>query len=474
MNFITGEFFLFIIIVTAVYYILPQKGKNIWLLAACYLFYIYLKPEQIFFLLILTAAAFLSAVLMERYYNKRKIILAACLLLNFGMLFVMKYINFASSIVSDFLGIFGKSVNPPEFNILLPLGISFYIFQLSGYLIDVYRGKIKAERNIVTFALFASFFPQIASGPIGRADALIPQFRKKKIFELSNIWEGLLLFLWGMFKKLVIADNLAVLVNAVFANPTDFSYKWLAVAVVAFSFQIFCDFSAYTDMAGGVAKLLGFDLAENFRQPYLAIGIADFWRRWHISLSSWFRDYVYIPLGGSRKGNIRKYINIMVVFLASGLWHGASMTFVIWGALNGLYQIIGDLATPIKNKLPLPKALNILITFGLTTIAWIFFKAESLSSALYIVKTIFTLGGGAVDAGLETFGFTELSFMAPLIGVIILAMVEISLSYSDFLKNAHKNIVLRYVLYFALISATIIFGAYGSGYQAQDFVYFQF
>ena len=293
MNFSSAEFLVFFLLTALVYYLVPQKGKNVILLGASYLFYMFLVPSQALFLFTLTGIAYITARLIERNFKRRKIFLTISLCVGFGLLFLLKYFNFAASLVADLMTFMGVNKAPIRLDILLPMGISFYIFQLSGYMIDVYQGKVKAERNFIIFALFASFFPQIASGPIGRAAALIPQFREKRTFKAENIYHGVLLFLWGLFKKLIIADNLAVIINAVYANPADFSYKWLIVATVAFSIQIYCDFSAYTDMARGTARMLGFNLAENFRQPYLAVSIENFWRRWHISLSTWFRDYIY-------------------------------------------------------------------------------------------------------------------------------------------------------------------------------------
>ena len=349
MTFLTPQFFCFFPVTALVFFLLPQRARNPWLLLASWFFYLCAKPIYLTFLLFTIAASYLTGRLLER--KKSKGALAACLVILGLLLFVFKYLNFALSLAGRGLNLLGFSFSTPVLDILMPVGISFYLFQAMGYVIDVYRGKVPAERDLLIYALFLSFFPQIVSGPIARADQLLPQFKTEHRFDWDEFRAGLFRFLWGAFKKLVLADRLAVLVNTIFTAPQDFGALQLMGAAVAFSLQLYCDFSSYSDMALGAARAMGFSLLENFRTPFFSRSIAEFWRRWHMSLSHWFRDYLYIPLGGSRKGTVRKYLNVLIVFAVSGLWHGAAMTFVVWGVLNGLYQVIGGVTAPLRGRL---------------------------------------------------------------------------------------------------------------------------
>ena len=356
--------------------------------------------------------------------SKRKKYLFASLFINLGMLFFFKYYNFFSDSFTYLLNEFpvmqmGNFL--PTFDLLLPVGISFYTFQTLSYTIDVYRGEKEPEKHFGIFALYVSFFPQLVAGPIERSTRLLPQFKEEYKFDYIRVTDGLKLMLWGYFKKVVVADRLAIFVNGVYNDVSGVEGIPLILATVFFAFQIYCDFSGYSDIAIGAAQIMGFDLMDNFKRPYFSKSIPEFWRRWHISLSTWFKDYVYIPLGGNRVSKLRYYANLFITFLISGLWHGAAWTFVIWGALHGFYQIFSLLTKKYRYKLKesigivnyptLNKYLQIGVTFVLVDFAWIFFRANSLNDAWYIINNLFAgiisqiSGIGMLSDSLSGFGF---------------------------------------------------------------------
>ena len=476
MTFLTPQFFCFFPVTALVFFLLPQRARNPWLLLASWFFYLCAKPVYLTFLLFTIAASYLTGRLLER--KKSKGTLAACLVILGLLLFVFKYLNFALSLVGRGLGALGFSFSAPVLDILMPVGISFYLFQAMGYVIDVYRGKVPAERDLLLYALFLSFFPHIVSGPIARADQLLPQFRSEHRFDWDEFRAGLFRFLWGAFKKLVLADRLAVLVNTIFTAPQDFGALQLAGAAVAFSLQLYCDFSSYSDMALGTARAMGFSLIENFRTPFFSRSIAEFWRRWHMSLSFWFRDYLYIPLGGSRRGTARKYLNVLIVFAVSGLWHGAAMTFVVWGLLNGLYQVIGGVTAPLRGKVhsalhlkedgwPL-RLWQIFCTFLLATAAFVFFKAGSVSTGLDILS-------GMLHGPLWVFtsmGLDRWELLAALFGLVVLLVVDLrSVNHditADYLSAPRPA---RWLALWFLLFSCVVLGSYGAGYDAQSFIY---
>lgn len=476
MTFLSLPFYCFFPVTVLVYFLLPQRFKNGWLLLASWFFYLCAKPIYLTLLLAVIVTSYVTGRVLAS--KRSQTALVACLTLDVILLFLFKYLNFALSLVSRGLCAIGFDFSAPVLNVILPVGISFYLFQAMGYVIDVYRGKIDAEKNLLLYALFLSFFPQVVSGPIGRADELLPQFRAQHPFDWDKLRTGFLRFLWGAFKKLVLADRLAILVDTVYATPKTFGALQLAGAAIAFSLQIYCDFSAYTDMALGVAHSMGFTLRENFHTPYFARSIADFWRRWHISLTSWFRDYLYIPLGGSRKGTLRKFLNILIVFAVSGLWHGAALTFVVWGILNGLYQVVGALTAPARERMFgaiglhhdtfLRKWLQIGTTFVLSTIAWIFFKAGSLTHALTIL-------GGIIHSPLwipQNIGWDAQDFLVAALGLFALFLMDrCSLQYD--LAQAWQTAprLVRWLVLWTLLLSCLIFGCYGTGYDAQSFLY---
>lgn len=402
MLFNSLAFLLFFPTVLLLYWILPYRWRNAFLLVASYYFYMNWEPA---FALLIAASTFTTwgcARLMDHTPTRKKVILSICLVFNLGLLIAFKYLGFLGDSLQSLLDMAGLGIHIPQFRLLLPVGISFYTFQAVGYTIDVYRGTIRAERSFLVYALFVSFFPQLVAGPIERAKNLLPQFRDRHHFRVIPLMEGLRLMTIGYFMKLCVADNLSSYVDAVFNNLPHHNGTSVLMATFFFTFQIFCDFGGYSLIAIGVARCMGFRLMQNFRQPYLAGSVKEFWRRWHISLSTWFSDYVYIPLGGNRCAPGRHRANLFVTFLVSGLWHGANWTFIVWGGYHGTLLVLQNL----KSKLPSPKCLTDSLlcrrigrvfavgsTFVLVAAGWVFFRANSLSDAFLAFKKMATERG---------------------------------------------------------------------------------
>lgn len=384
------SFYIFLPICIFVYYLIPAKARYIWLLFCSYFFYCSLDGAFTTLLIASTIITWLSGGFLSKVENlaQKKVVLAIGTLLNVSILLFFKYGDFFLSLTNT----------SKRLGLLLPVGISFYTFQSLTYIFDIYNGDAKPEKNIFKYALFVSFFPLILSGPIERAKHLIPQLTCDSEFDTLEAKNGLQLMLFGYFLKIVIVARMAILTDHVFTDYLNQNSIALIIAVLAYAIQIYCDFAGYSYIAIGMCKIMGINIIKNFRQPYFAISVSDFWRRWHISLSTWFRDYLYIPLGGNRKGQLRKYINLIIVFLVSGLWHGANLTFVFWGLLNGIYQVIGDLLKNAKknifsskllyNKSTLSRVLQTAITFVLISFTWIFFRANSIYEAFEIIGCI--------------------------------------------------------------------------------------
>ncbi|MDR2457858.1 MAG: MBOAT family protein [Clostridiales Family XIII bacterium] len=373
----------------------------------------------------------------------------------------------------------------------MPVGISFYTFQALSYTIDVYRGEVSVEKNLAKYALFVSFFPQLVAGPIERSKDLLPQIHQRHYFNFSRIKDGFLLMLWGYFEKMVIADRVAILVNTVYANWQNYVGFQIVIATFFFAIQIYCDFSGYSHIAKGAAQVLGFKLVDNFAEPYLATSIKDFWRRWHISLCTWLRDYVYIPLGGSHCSKIKKYRNVMITFLISGLWHGASWHFVVWGGLHGMYNVIGDALKSVRMKFlklfhvrtePISfKIGQILVTFIFVNLAWIFFRADNCQVAISLIKQMFKEFNIWIlfdRTSIYQMGLDEIEFKIAVVSIIILYISNI-ISYVKpkttiriIIEN--QNLVFQYVFYMVAIFYILIFGIYGPEYNPASFIYFQF
>lgn len=497
MLFNSAQFLIFFPLVTLGYFIIPQRVRYLWLLVASYYFYMGWNPHYIVLLLFSTTVTYLSGLLIEKVpkivlENKTKLykntVVAVSFILNLGVLFYFKYINFASAIMMRVASGLHIQLNIPTFDVVLPVGISFFTFQALSYTVDVYRGEIYAEKNFFRYALYVSFFPQLVAGPIERSKNLLKQLAVPTKFDFEKARDGFLLMLWGYFLKLVLADRIAIFVDEVYSNYTSFPGWYCIVATVLFAFQIYCDFAGYSTIAIGAAEILGINLMENFNAPYTATTVSDFWRRWHISLTSWFRDYLYIPLGGNRKGLLRKNVNRLVVFLASGLWHGASMHYVIWGGINGVYQIVGEITQPLRNKITSILGLNrdslgfkiykTIITFILVDLAWVYFRADGYHIANGIVYSMIHAENPWIlfDGSLYQLGLSEKNFRLMIICIVVLFI-------SDILKNkgiclrkiiAKQDYIFRWVIIALSIFFIVTFGVWGPGYDASNFIYFQF
>lgn len=491
MQFNSLQFLIFFPIVVGGYFALPYRYRWALLLAASYYFYMCWKAEYIVLILASTAIDYFASIQMQKSERRstRKMWLVLSLCTNLGILFAFKYFNFFSDSARAVFDRFDIFYNVPQFDVLLPVGISFYTFQSMSYTINVYRGVQTVEKHFGIFALYVAFFPQLVAGPIERSTRLLPQLRKRIDFDYDRTVSGLQLILWGLFKKMVIADRLAHVVEQVYGNPEAYSAPALILASYFFAFQIYCDFSAYSDIAIGAARIFGYDLMQNFRRPYLATSLTNFWQRWHISLSTWFRDYVYIPLGGNRTGKLRWQVNLVIVFLLSGLWHGANWTFIVWGAFHVSYILIGNWTAVLRERAAnltrlsryprLRTALQIVITFHLVLIAWVFFRAETLTSAIYIIRHALDVRV-ALDslrsvfesaAFQETFGLDlpRLIFSTGLI--LFLLGIQCVQERADI--RAHFNRApgwLRWTIYVAGILAILNLGVIAE----VPFIYFQF
>ena len=491
MLFNSVHFLLFFVGVILLHFVMPKKIRWVWLLVASYYFYMSWNPRYALLMALSTVITFVSGVLIHRenqrpqeektQARRKKTWVALSFGTNLAILFFFKYFYFAVDSLNAVLGGLGLTVLNPAFDVLLPVGISFYTFQALSYTVDVYRGQ-EPEKNLFKYALFVSFFPQLVAGPIERTDNLLTQIHQPQPFDFHRVKNGLWLMLWGYFEKLVIADRAAMLVDQVYNNYPSYGSVPLVVATLLFAVQIYCDFCGYSDIAIGAAQVLGFSLRENFHRPYFARSISDFWHRWHISLSTWFRDYLYIPLGGSRTGRLKKYRNVMITFLASGLWHGANWTYVVWGFLHGAFQIIGDVLKPLRQKVLAlfhvktdtfsHGLVQRVFTFGLVCFGWIFFRAPSVSAAGAIV--------GQILSGHRMIGLGEMGLSVPnlaVLGLGIGVLLAVSLLREKVALRqalAAQNLWFRWGFLLIAIFVVLIFGVYGPGFDAAQFIYFQF
>ncbi len=482
MLFNSLDFALFLPVVFLLYWFAANKNlkvQNLLIVAASYVFYGWWDWRFLSLILISTLADYVIGIALSKEDKpaKRKLFLWASILVNLGLLGFFKYYNFFLENFISAFSFFGAEIRANSLNIILPVGISFYTFQTMSYTIDVYRRKMEPTRDVVAFAAFVSFFPQLVAGPIERAKNLLPQFYEKRSFDYGQAVLGLRQILWGLFKKIVIADNCAYYANMIFNPSADYSGSTLLLGALFFTFQIYGDFSGYSDIAIGTARLFGFRLMRNFAFPYFSRDIAEFWRRWHISLSTWFRDYLYIPLGGSRGGTWMKIRNTFIIFIVSGFWHGANWTFIAWGALNALYFLPLMLSGSNRDHLEivakgktfpsLKETLGILMTFSLTVFAWIFFRAENIGHAGRIISEIFSS---------SLFTLPRFSAMRGAATTIILVLGLVLAEWfgreQEFALAAFGprwKRPARYALYYALILAIFWFGI-----QGQQFIYFQF
>lgn len=478
MAFHSFAFAVFLPIVFLLYWALPHRFRWILMLSASYYFYMSWNAKYVFLILFTTVVSYGAARLLEneRSRRKKKWILAGAAFLCLGVLFFFKYFNFVSESVTHFLSLFTIRTRPLVLNLLLPVGISFYTFQTFSYVVDVYRGDMPAEHHFGYYALFVSFFPQLVAGPIERADNLLPQIREARDFNYDQASYGAKQMLWGFFKKLVIADGLSVYVSQVFDNPAPYEGFSIILASVFFSIQIYCDFSGYSDIAIGTAKLFGMELTANFKSPFFSQSIGELWGRWHISLSTWFRDYVYIPLGGSRVGRVRHAVNLIVTFLVSGLWHGANWTYVVWGGIHGVGQVVENIFVP-KNRRKsrgIIRVIRIGAVFAFFTFACIFFASHSLGDAWHAVSRMFNGISSPIvylHDGFSRIGLDKLGLLKSMIPVCILLIYDYFSLRVDCIQwlNERKAFARHFVI------TAMILMILCCGYAGQStFVYFQF
>lgn len=483
MLFNSFQFLLFFPIVTALYFMLRHNVRWFMLLAASCYFYMAFIPKYILILGLTIVVDYLAGIYIERSEGrKRKLYLWISIISTCAILFVFKYINFFND---NFKTLFPDSWPVEHFDIILPIGLSFHTFQSLAYVVEVYRGNQKAEKNFGLYSLYVMFYPQLVAGPIERPQNLVHQFYERHEFKYDRVVSGLKLMLWGLMKKVLIADRLAIFVNEAYGNVDEYQGFPLIIAAYFFTFQIYCDFSGYSDIAIGAARVMGFDLMTNFKTPYFSLSIREFWSRWHISLSTWFRDYLYIPLGGNRVGKPRWYLNIFIVFAVSGFWHGASWTFIIWGVLHGIYNVLSIMLTPAVDNLHKRlgqgtvgdwalRGVRWFIVFHLVVLAWIFFRAENIGQAFEFMKNMVHIS--KAQLGLHMFPIQEMEYLRE----FILAFLAIgSLFIVEYLQDKYKlsgiinrqALPVKWAVYFAGVFLLLFFGLFHS---AQEFIYFQF
>ncbi len=478
MLFNSFSFAIFLPIVFILYWTVPKKWQWIILLTVSYYFYMSWNIKYVFLILLTTIISYITALLVEKETkdNLKKIYLSIALIVSLGVLFFFKYFNFISSSIAEVAGLFSIHYTPVFLEILLPVGISFYTFQTLSYVIDVYRGNVMAEKHFGKYAAFISFFPQLVAGPIERSSNLLPQIRKENQFDYTQASYGMKLMVWGFLKKIVIADTLAVSVDRIYNDVYSYSGMSLVLATLFFTIQIYCDFSGYSDIAVGCAKLFGIELMENFKSPYFASSIKEFWKRWHISLSTWFLDYLYIPLGGNRVSKWRNRCNLLITFLVSGLWHGANWTYVIWGGVHGAGQIIEKMFIGKKKSVNnFDKTLKIICVFAFTAFAWIFFRARTLTDAVYIIGHLFDGISNPVQyikQGCESLAISQSAWVVCLGTIGLLGIYDgLSLKYDVIACISKWKIGFRWILYLVMVLLIMFCAPIGN---ASSFIYFQF
>lgn len=479
MLFNSLEFAAFFPFVVGVYFALPQRWRVQWLLAASCVFYMAFIPIYIFILLVTILIDFFAGMFLERVADKhKKQLLWLSILSTCAVLFIFKYFDFFIGSFVGGAGLLGWHLSRRAISIILPIGLSFHTFQSLSYVVEVYRGKQKAEKNFIVYATYVMFFPQLVAGPIERPQNLLHQFRERHSFSYENVTEGLKRMAWGFFKKLVVADRLALYVNDVYSKPHNYSGLQLSVATVFFAYQIYCDFSGYSDIAIGCARVLGFRLMENFNTPYYSLSVSEFWKRWHISLSTWFKDYLYIPLGGNRVSEKRHISNLLITFTVSGLWHGANWTYVVWGALNGFYLVIGYFTKDARDRMfgaiglhertAVRRTIMLASTFTLTCVAWIVFRARNMGDAVYVFTHL-----------TREWDFHRLStehFLLRQFPVAVLSIVALEIGQSINGAIPVQRVMgrmpmpARWALYASFVMTVLMFGVY----RQMQFIYFQF
>lgn len=476
MLFNSIEYMFFLPIVFIIYWTIKQKYRWMLLLVSSYYFYMSWNAKYVLLILATTMISYLCAVFLEKAENDRqkKICLGIAVGISIFILFLFKYFNFFLNSICLFLQKVSLPIHPLTVKLMLPVGISFYTFQSIGYIIDVYRGDVKAEKHFGQFATYISFFPQLVAGPIERTSNLLPQIKGEHKFNYDKITYGLKIMAWGFYKKIVLADTLALYVDKVYGDITSYKGMTLLLATLFFSIQIYCDFSGYSDIAIGTAKMLDIDLMENFKCPYLSASVKEFWNRWHISLSSWFRDYIYIPLGGNRCSKLKHYRNLFITFLLSGLWHGANWTFIIWGGVHGAAQIVNS-NIKTKRMNGIKWLFAVIATFIFCSLAWIFFRANSVGEAIYVFQ--YALEGISNPLSYIMTAAAELEMnryrMIYIMGLVMLLFIYdfCSLRFNVIDRISKMNLAIRWGCYIALLLIIIFFSQKG---VAAEFVYFQF
>lgn len=497
MLFYSYQFFIFLPAVLLLYFVIPRKCRAVWLLIASYVFYACFSVKALLILLAVTTASYFTGIRLEQLQGKeaekkkKRFVFWAGAGTVLAVLFLFKYTGFFLESLNMVTGRFGAAPLSLPFSLILPAGISYFTFQMISYLADIYMGKIQAEHNFLYYALYISFFPKIIVGPIERADFLnqIRACSSFSLWDFGRITEGISRMAWGYFEKLVIADRLALLTGTVFNDYRSFGSTELFVAAAAFYIQLYADFAGCIDMAAGMAKIMGFKLKENFRAPFFAKTVKEYWTRWHISLSSWLRDYIYIPLGGNRKGKWIQYRNLLLTFLISGIWHGAAWNFIFWGLLHGIYEVAGHITRPVAEKFYKRfcvrtgsfsyRMLQMVKCWLLVCFAYVFFKADSIQTGFHYLWRMFTRWNpwALFDGSLYTLGITEKYVHVLIIAVVILVLVEWlkykrELTFDCWLST--QCIWFRYFTLLGCILAVVLFGAYGPSYSAENFIYFQF
>lgn len=481
MLFNSFQFLIFFPVVTILFFLVPHRWRWLHLLVASCIFYAAFIPIYILVLFLTIIIDYIAGILIENSTGpKRKRLLILSIISNVGVLAVFKYYNFFIGNVNELLHLLNFQIHSfPLLNLILPIGLSFHTFQAMSYTIEVYRGNQKAERHFGIYALYVMFYPQLVAGPIERPQNMLHQFHEKKFFKYTNFIEGMKMILWGLFMKVVIADRLSLFVNEIYNNPNNYEGLTFVAATIFFSFQIYCDFAGYSLIAIGSARVMGFDLMQNFNMPYLAISIREFWQRWHISLSTWFRDYVYIPLGGNREGKWRWYYNIFITFIISGIWHGANWTYVIWGAMHGLFIGLEHMLKNVSRSLLIilnPRIRSFilnLIVFGVVCLAWVFFRADSLRTAIYILNEMLDI---------NSYNLNQLSLQLVPESNHSVYTIDIFLGWfwiiflliaERYFRNIQFDSLPTPVRWSAYLSAIVLLLVLGV-YENNQFIYFQF
>ena len=498
MLFNSFKFAIFFFSVFLLYPVVPRKFRVFFLLCISLIFYMSWSIKYVLLMLISIIITYICGILISNTEDShlrvriKKYIIAAGFTINLFILILFKYYNFFVDKINLILGTFSLPIINSRFDALLPVGISFYTFQALGYIIDVYRGDVKAEKNFIKYALFVSFFPQLVAGPIERSKNLLSQIDKisqSKLYQYKNVISGFILMLWGYFMKMVVADRAAILVNTVYDSYWLHGFFGLTIATFFFAFQIYCDFASYSIIAAGAARILGFRLMENFNAPYFSRSVSEFWRRWHISLSTWFRDYLYIPLGGNRTSEGQKNVNIAIVFIVSGLWHGASLHFIAWGIIWAFCMVLSNLTKELRKNVSVNIGIKLncfsfrfgqcIFTFILTCFAWIFFRAQSINDAIKIInriakeRDIWSFFNGAIyELGLSRQEVNILLLSMTMVLIVDLIRYRTNKTIDVFILD--QNLWFQWIVIITMILFIFIFGIYGFGFDPQQFIYFQF